>query len=170
VPNICQHCGLCCDGTLFITAGLEESELDWAQAHSITTFEEKGKYHLRQPCRCFGAEGCSTYGDRAAICRTFKCHLLRRLEAGEVSEEFAQASISQAKALRDVTAHELPGSTSLFERLEAFATSLGSSDAPADESLLAFRRAKRRLISDVVVLSVLLRQQFRGPEKKKDEA
>jgi hypothetical protein len=71
---------------------------------------------------------------------------------------------------RDAVRQRLPGDTSLFERLEAFVKSLGSSDAPADDALLALRRDKRQLISDVVVLSVLLRQQFRGPEKKKDEA
>jgi len=166
VSDICQSCGLCCDGTLFVSVPLEAGEVDWARGRQLPMFEKEGVSFFRQRCACFAADGlCSAYDSRPAACRRFRCHLLRRLEAGEVTENRARAAVEQAKQLRDRTTEELPGDESLLKRVDAFVKSLGDSKAPPDGALLAFRREKRQLISDVVVLSLLLQQEFRGPKK-----
>jgi hypothetical protein len=61
-------------------------------------FDSENKAHLAQPCAKLLLASCSAYGARPNNCRTFRCRVLQRLEAGELSTEQAHALVNQAKS------------------------------------------------------------------------
>jgi uncharacterized protein len=104
VENICDGCGLCCDGTLY-------SRVDIRSGDSIAFLERAGlrvvigtdpmQSTFRQPCAASAAGRCTIYADRPIACRAYRCHLRRDYDVGSVSVEEARARIATATALRD---------------------------------------------------------------------
>jgi Fe-S-cluster containining protein len=99
VDQLCPHCGLCCDGTLF--ADVELRAFDDAkrlEKLGMTLFQKsKAKMAFAQPCTCFDGKFCTIYADRPKRCRLFECGLLKRVDAGEMTAEAALKKIAEAK-------------------------------------------------------------------------
>jgi Fe-S-cluster containining protein len=76
VSDLCLHCGLCCDGSLFGRVPLEPGEAE-RLADRPVDFAPHGRA-LEQPCRALGPHGCAIYDERPAACRRFTCRLLAR--------------------------------------------------------------------------------------------
>lgn len=165
-PNgsaLCASCGLCCDGTLFDHAKAEEEELARLEAAGMDVFRGEDSLRFRQPCPAYKGACCSIYADRFATCRSFRCALLRRLEAGEVDLGQAQETVRTAKELlARVEAHS-PGSRQRHARRALVA-----------EREAALRRSPdpdtARAYLDLVALGELLDTRFRNPKKTDESA
>ena len=99
VSQLCPHCGLCCDSTLFADVELRQGDNAKQLAKLGLTIEKKtpNKLAFAQPCACFDGKFCGIYADRPRRCRTFECGLLKRVQAGGLEAKAALKSIAQAK-------------------------------------------------------------------------
>ena len=99
--KICVKCGLCCDGTLFPHANLLPGE----KGHLPEKIEQnyfriKDKECFRLPCKYFDGK-CTIYTDeRANVCRTYRCQLLKDLADNKVTDQDAQEIVRQAVQTR----------------------------------------------------------------------
>jgi Fe-S-cluster containining protein len=162
VTGICVGCGMCCDGTMYRTVDVDEADeltplraagAVWATASGITSF--------LQPCSAFGAGCCSIYDGRPGVCRTYRCRLLRRYEAGEVSYEDARGLIDSTVAVRDrvrsgLTAYVEPEKLEALEGL--YRVMNAKLETTADPA--AARREHADLLLEVVALRVVLAREF----------
>jgi len=122
---------------------------------------------FRQPCGVFNGCECSIYASRPAVCREYRCLLLRRFESGEVSREEARALIARTIELRDrvrpaltaLVSPETPESLSSLYRLTG--AKLEAAPDPA-----AARREHAALLLDVAALRVLLSREFEPRDSK----
>lgn len=99
--EICVTCGFCCDATLFLQATLQPGE----RGHLPEKIEEgciteEGKDYFRQPCGYFCGV-CAIYNrQRAQICSTYRCRLLKKFDEGLISQSDALQIIGDAVAFR----------------------------------------------------------------------
>ena len=96
---LCLTCGLCCNGVLFGQGAAREDELDWMAASGVVLELSGEKPQFRQPCPHSGSLGCAIYAERFHVCRSFRCALLRKLEAGTLSEGEAARLVAEVKGL-----------------------------------------------------------------------
>jgi len=97
--SVCRACGLCCDGTLFSRVPLEPAEILAMSDLGFGIVHVSHPAYFTQPCsKCVGGS-CSVYALRPQNCREFRCRLLQRLEAGELSVENALALVKRAISL-----------------------------------------------------------------------
>lgn len=94
VAALCPQCGLCCNGVLFGDVELQKSDNAPALAEQGMKFFRKGrKTCFPQHCACFDGTHCRAYPIRPERCRTFVCHLLKRVQDGEVKVSHALEKI-----------------------------------------------------------------------------
>jgi hypothetical protein len=75
-----------------------EQERIAALGVGFTTSGDRTWFHL--PCPAVTAEGgCGMYLDRFTVCRTYRCSLLQRYQAKEISLEEAQGKVRAARQL-----------------------------------------------------------------------
>ena len=102
--NLCLSCGLCCDGTLYTNVPVGAAEpVEAFRAVGVRIAPDrdgKGRYKLPLPCLRFENGRCRTYGCRPAACSSFRCRLLRRVEAGEMALHEAQGIVQLARERR----------------------------------------------------------------------
>ena len=165
--NLCLICGMCCNGTLFGHATLE----NYDEAESLVfkgqriLWEEDGWY-FRFPCRALDGCACTVYATRPTICRTYHCELLKKYEAGGVSWAEASAIVQEAKplaedlliALRNVVNSKAP--LSLKQMYEAFLERHGRR-----VEMPAFQQKHATLFQNYKKLTLLLDQHFFIEEK-----
>ncbi len=98
---LCTSCGLCCDGTLFSRIELAPGE-DGAglETAGMRLVEANGVRKASQPCAALKGCNCTAYSIRPAVCRDYRCNLLRRLDAGETDVESALEIVASARRLR----------------------------------------------------------------------
>ena len=96
---LCRSCALCCDGTIFSRVPLEPDEVASIRSMDFEVFDTENKAYLSQPCAKLSLGSCSAYAARPNNCRTFRCRVLQRLEAGELSTEQAHALVNEATSL-----------------------------------------------------------------------
>ena len=82
--DLCLQCGLCCDGTLFPQAPLDEDEQDFAESLGLVVKAKPGGgIALQMPCSRFIDGCCSLYTvGRPAVCGSYRCALLNGYVAG----------------------------------------------------------------------------------------
>lgn len=99
--QICVDCGFCCDGTIFECASLKPGERGNIPVKMVTgTVPEKGEEYFHLPCPYFNKK-CTIYDlKRAEVCGTFRCQLLKKFAAGELSPDQAINVISVAAGMR----------------------------------------------------------------------
>lgn len=96
---LCQACGLCCTGHLFIWVKLKYSELDPAEALGMTVFrsvpQERG---FSQPCPLWKGV-CTIYSSKhyPHACRAYRCKVLKDFSSEILSFPQAMTVIEQAK-------------------------------------------------------------------------
>ena len=110
---LCQSCGLCCTGHLFIWAKLRPSELDPAEALGMMVFRsDPSQRGFSQPCPMWNGQ-CTIYESAhyPHVCRAYKCKLLKEVLAEKVSLDGAMVVIEQAKRMIAEVEALLPDST-----------------------------------------------------------
>ncbi|MET0402617.1 MAG: YkgJ family cysteine cluster protein [Cystobacter sp.] len=99
LSTLCQHCGLCCDGTLFTHVPLQGSEASALRALGLPVRErEEGGAVLPQRCAALDGRRCTAYAARPEGCRRYHCQLFSALAEGEVSLPEALAVVDGAHA------------------------------------------------------------------------
>jgi Fe-S-cluster containining protein len=162
VGGICVGCGLCCDGTIHPHVALERDDpFELLASAGITFFVKDITKSFRQPCPAYGAGCCSIYQDRPSVCREYRCLLLRRHKAGEVSADEASALIARTTELRDrvragLSAYVDPeGSVALDGLYRLMLAKFDAEPHPA-----AARREHSDLLLTVAALRVILAREF----------
>lgn len=99
--RICVGCGFCCDGTLFVNAGLNPGERGGLpEKIEQESFSEGGKDYFRLPCRYFAGK-CTIYDrKRADVCSSFRCQLLKDFAEGKVTLNEALMTVNEAMEMR----------------------------------------------------------------------
>ncbi|MBX3472647.1 MAG: YkgJ family cysteine cluster protein [Planctomycetes bacterium] len=92
--ELCQRCGLCCDGSLFARAPLLPDEVAPLAARGLPATAAG----LPQPCAALEGTRCSIYAARPASCRRYTCLLQAALAEGEVDLDEALAVVAEARA------------------------------------------------------------------------
>lgn len=100
--KICITCGLCCDGTLFGTAGLEAGEMGNLPENIEKNYKKiKDKEYFKLPCPYFRGK-CTIYEQKKAIvCSSYRCQLLKDFAEKKVILHDALQIVRQAKQMRD---------------------------------------------------------------------
>lgn len=105
LSELCQRCGLCCDGALFTVTPLEAHEVEPLRARALLPLARKdGAPALAQPCAALSGLRCTIYAERPASCRRYQCLLYGALAEGEVSLDEALAVVADARARVDARA------------------------------------------------------------------
>ena len=119
---LCLACGLCCQGLLHEWAKLEPAETADAERLGLPTFAHPQGPGFTLPCPRHREGRCTVYDERPSPCRGFRCKLLRRYLAGEVTWEEGLRRVEQVKQLvaavrRRTSAGE---DVSVWQQLRAF--------------------------------------------------
>lgn len=157
---MCIGCGLCCDGTLFGHVRLEPSD-DVHLLGKLQLIPEGGERFI-QPCAAFDGRRCSCYPQRPSACRDYRCKLLVKFEAGDVSLEDAKQTVH---AMRELVVTARRARERCGKTLLPLVASPDSDISQLDE------RARADLF-DLVVLDAFTRMHFheRGEPRSTDPA
>lgn len=103
--QLCQKCGLCCNGTLFGFVRLVDEDIQHIAEHIPELIIQDSKKTFRQPCRYYRGKSCSIYGSwRPRACSIFACKLLIRYRQKKVSFveaiDVIEQTVAQAKQVR----------------------------------------------------------------------
>jgi hypothetical protein len=99
--KICIQCGFCCDGTLFLHAGLERGERgSLPEKIENNIFSESDREYFRLPCRYFSGRCTIYYGVRAKVCSSFRCQLLKDFADNKISFTSAVETVRVAQKIR----------------------------------------------------------------------
>ena len=155
--DLCVGCALCCDGTLFDHGKLEDDEVNGPFGAQAKRKQIKSAPFFLQPCVFQGNGQCNIYEHRFGVCRAFKCALLRRVEAGEMSLDAARSTVAEALDLRAAVVAEDPraGTNSIRQRLRK-RLALQLADDTADD-----REAVARRVLRLTLLDAFLEKWFR---------
>ena len=95
--QVCQACGLCCDGSLFARVPLTAED----RAPSALTVDTKpnGARSIRQRCTALSGTCCTVYEERPTACRGYTCLLYEAVRSGEETLTGAVGIVAKAKVL-----------------------------------------------------------------------
>ena len=164
--SICIGCGLCCDGTLHAKTTVRPDDEPSVTEAGLEIGEEAGKRFFRQPCPHFSCGSCLIYEKRPGVCRTYRCALLKDLEAGRVTRTDALEKIATAKDLLSTVRNAAPGAVTPRDRsahMRRLKAELRQADVQARQRL-------SKLVLDVGVLEHFLNRWFlrKDEEPRKD--
>jgi len=153
--ELCRSCGLCCDGTLF---GYVPVSTDEAQRlrHRLPILVPSGNLEPRfeQRCVALGPRGCDVYDERPGTCSTYRCKLLRRVEAGELAHDAARHTLTRILVLVDRLDSTLPPGKNLLTRIRLL-------DGPGAEASKQGAELLGETWLDVKLLDLLLNRELR---------
>jgi hypothetical protein len=111
--GLCVRCGLCCDGTIFERARLSaDDDLARLEAGGFILLTAAAKPAFALPCHHHCNRICTVYQQwRPQVCHGFRCALLRRVEAGELSWQEAHDRIEHTVTLAGRIRAQLPAQT-----------------------------------------------------------
>lgn len=166
--SLCSDCkcALCCDGTLYSRAPLQQSELaQHSQRLEVFVVENDDGAgnpgsNFRLPCTLCVNDSCSKYQERPAICADYVCLLFKSHAAGITSTAQARVLIDNIKQLR---AQLLPVLTTFIQPDSAISfTDLIKRAVVAHETRLAAGQAglPNEVLLKVALLRVLLAKHF----------
>lgn len=113
---LCADCGLCCNGTLFVSVAVDEEAAARLRGRLPLIDAPKGPV-LQLPCAGLDGVRCRLYRDRPDRCRTFTCELRRDLEEGRVSNDDARATVDATRTLAASVAARLPAGVAWWTAL-----------------------------------------------------
>lgn len=125
--NLCQACGLCCDGTLFESVGFKAQDiLPPLQLAGIGLQQTENEQYFLQPCAAHKNKSCTVYEHRPQVCQTYTCKLLRQFQKQEITWKEASLIVVETVQQRDelksamLNVMELPQTLSLTQMSKAF--------------------------------------------------
>ncbi len=159
--HLCMRCGMCCDGTLFERASLaptdEPALLEAAAIIPLSATEGK---HFSLPCHHHQNRVCTIYESwRPHVCHAFRCRLLRRYDAGEISLAEAIAVVTRTTALADRVWAQLRERIKGEQR--SLVTLFRAWEGSQAEAGAAWRREQAAFLLDCASLQVRLDRDFR---------
>jgi len=89
--ELCQSCGLCCNGVVCDETDIspkEDKEFADHFVEKIVVGQDGKSFWINQPCPAFRGN-CNHYEIRPLDCKTYQCHLLKRLLSNEITIEYA---------------------------------------------------------------------------------
>ena len=100
VKTLCPACALCCNGVLFADVRLQRGDGARKLAALGVPLKTRGDViRFTQPCSCLEGKLCRIYADRPVRCRTFECRVLKRAQAGEITDAQALKTIRRTHRL-----------------------------------------------------------------------
>jgi len=97
---LCLACGLCCNGVLHTQVQVAPEHLPLVSRLGLTVEEfDDHSVGFRQPCVLYERNRCSAYPHHPPACKAYRCALLRRYEAGDVTLDDGLAIVDRAKEL-----------------------------------------------------------------------
>ncbi|KAF0175084.1 MAG: hypothetical protein FD161_3396 [Limisphaerales bacterium] len=106
--QLCLHCGLCCDGTLFRDVELQPGDdADKLRALGLPATRSRRREeadHLKfpQPCSALCPDlKCRVYADRPSRCREFECALFKAVAVREAELPAALKTIRQTRQMAE---------------------------------------------------------------------
>lgn len=99
--SICIRCGFCCDGTLFFHAHLNPGERGHLpEKIEKNSFSKEGKDYFKLPCQYFSGK-CTIYDrERAYVCGSYRCQLLKDFADGKIIVPDALEVVRDAMSMR----------------------------------------------------------------------
>ena len=165
--SICQDCGLCCDGTMYSHVSLQKDD-DHNQLAilELRPGQEQEETCFDQPCAAHKGNCCGIYDLRPAICREYRCALLRQIDEGKISAEGGRLLIQDTIALRNRVRPQVlefvePGAHASLPRL------FGQMTRKLEELSAEERKlVNPKMLLDVGTLRVLLAKRFEPRDTK----
>lgn len=106
--DLCQSCGLCCDGTLFDVVPLKPQDLpEPLRLVGIRVVVDDTPGRFTQPCAAHQHGCCQVYASRPSSCREYECELLKKFARGAVTFASAETQIALLRGQRDRLATEV---------------------------------------------------------------
>jgi hypothetical protein len=122
--RLCVACGICCNGTLHDEANLAPQEIFFAESLGLSVEIYPTQAAFRLPCPRWQNGQCGVYPIRPNVCCTYRCKLLRSLDAHEITLETALAHVTATKRMVgeiDAMMGEPTSSGSIWQRVKQFA-------------------------------------------------
>lgn len=156
--DLCLQCGLCCSGALFSRAPLAAEEAERCYSLGLSRYEHRGAPWFGLPCTRLDGTRCTIYEGRPAVCRTFRCRVLRRFEDGRIGRDAALEAIATARNLLDRAARHGPEARLAEFRRQALrdAEAALRPDAPPEA-----RRQAGQMLLDCLAADEFLDAEFR---------
>jgi Fe-S-cluster containining protein len=104
---LCMRCGLCCDGTLYGSVSVQESERARLERVGLHVVQRGEVTALPQPCRALRGCLCSVYPDRPSTCASYECALRKEVRAGARGLVDALDAVAQVKSLMSTLREDL---------------------------------------------------------------
>jgi Fe-S-cluster containining protein len=100
VSELCEACGLCCNGSLYTHVVLTDDDVLALKKHPQVTFETRDhQTALVQGCSQHDGSGCRIYQDRPAACSRYFCALADDVKYDDLSLPEGLAIVAEARAL-----------------------------------------------------------------------
>lgn len=157
--KLCLACGLCCDGTVFGFALIEESEVEDTAAIGLQTFRTTNdEPAFRLGCHYLDGTACTRYQSwRPSVCGDYYCQVQKRVRKHEVAEEKAFSMIARARQMTDEIKALLPPGVPISQARRLF------KDLAAKQPDLAPDEAT--FLVKMFVLERFLDSEFRGAKR-----
>ena len=164
--EICISCGICCDGTLFGKAVLQQGEKGSLPEKIEENYFKTDKHEFfKLPCQYFDGK-CTIYNKKkAVVCSAYKCKLLLRFSNGKIQKEEALKIIQNVKSYKKEIEElafinfNLPKGTP-FITLQVQLNELKDSQKSSTSV-----KQLENIIAKCIILEILLTKYFRTKEK-----
>jgi len=100
--RLCLSCGLCCDGSLYVSTAIRAEEVPVMTRLGVPVLTRGDQHLMAQPCAALVDLACRAYRERPRRCASYRCKQLVALEVGRLTLERAQATVALAKSLEGV--------------------------------------------------------------------
>lgn len=116
--SLCLACGLCCQGVLHNHAVIAPDEIENVRSLGLTVEPHGDHLGFRLPCPLYQDNCCSIYAaKRPQVCGAYRCALLKKYLAYEITLEQSVQTVQRAKDLYADVLKQLPAGYS-FSRLK----------------------------------------------------
>ena len=108
--RLCLACGLCCDGTVFGFAHIEEEEVEDTAGIGLQTIRTtKDEPAFLLGCHYLDGAACTRYRDwRPSVCGDYFCEVQKRVGKQELAEDEAFSIIARARQMTEEIKALLP--------------------------------------------------------------
>ncbi len=157
--RLCLACGLCCDGTVFGFALIEESEVEDTAGIGLQTIRTtRNEPAFLLGCHHLDGTACTRYLSwRPSVCGDYFCQVQKRVRKHELAEEEAFSMIARARQMTDEIRALLPPGVPISQARRLFR------DLAAKQPDLAPDEAT--FVVKMFVLERFLDSTFRGAKR-----